>query len=68
MNHKTSTSCSEGHEYDDDSEPEQMLNQRPVAIPQTPDADNEPYVTRSGRVVKPRVTYEPIAKNTPGRN
>ena len=55
---KPSTSSSEGHECDDESESEQMLSQGPAANPQIPDADNEPYVTRSGRVVKPRVTLD----------
>jgi len=50
---ETSTTTSEGHESIEDTESEARLNQKPTAYPQTQDPCNEPYVTRSGRVVKP---------------
>ena len=52
---ETSTATSEGVE---ETESELMLNQNPTAYPQIQDPCNEPYVTRSSRVVKPPVKLD----------
>ena len=55
---ETSTTTLEGHENIEDAKSGVMLNQKPTAYPQTQDPYNEPYVTRSGRVVKPPVRLD----------
>ena len=52
------STTSEDRECDNGAESEPIINQRPTANQPAPVMGNEPYTTRSGRVVKPRVILD----------